>query len=459
VFLAGFEPSDTHIIVCFSTSSDPLQPWNFYRLPGNPFENTTWTDYPMVALTDDEVFITINLLREGEPWQTGFEQTLVWQMNKMDGFAGDSLRGGYWQDISFGGKPIRNLRPIQGGSTLYGPDLWLVSNRNFALTNDTIFLVHISDRFDEPGAALSVQFLRADEPYGLPPVARQPSNQTFDTNDGRILGAFYEGDRIQFVSATIDPATGRTGIYHGMIHDVSTSPTLEANILGDRSSDSLDLGYPNIAFTGTDPSEIQSIIVFDYSSKTRFPSFGAVYSNYFAYSDITTIKEGETFVNIASGPYERWGDYTGVQRVYNQPGTVWASGNIGKVRPNLPPFGIDCNCNATWVGQLRATEVVSVGVSQPTQGLRELRTWPNPSSGELAVVFTLPASSHLVVQVWDAQGRFVHELWQGPGQAGENLFRMNSAPLAPGVYSLSIVQQPRDAAANSVHSSQFVVAR
>jgi len=443
VFLAGFGPSDTHIIVCFSTSSDPLQPWNFYRLPGNPFANTTWTDYPMVALTDEEVFITINLLREGEPWQTGFSQTLVWQMDKMDGFAGDSLRGGFWQGIEFGGKPLRNLRPIQGGSTLYGPDLWLLSNRNFALSNDSIFLVHISDRFDEPDAELTVQVLRSDEPYGLPPVARQPSNQTFDTNDGRILGAFYEGDRIQFVSATIDPATGRTGIFHGMIHDVPGSPLLEANILGDRSSDSLDLGYPNIAFTGTDPSEIQSIIVFDYSSKTRFPSFGAVYSNYFAYSDITTIKEGETFVNIASGIYERWGDYTGVQRVYNQPGTVWASGNIGKVRPSLPPFGLDCNCNATWVGQVRATEVVSVGLAEPGLAvLQELKTWPNPSASELSVVFTLAERSQLLVQVLDGQGRLVEVIWSGPGQVGENLFRMSTAPLAPGMYTLAILQQP-----------------
>ena len=458
VFLAGFGPSDTHVIVCFSSTSNPLDPWNFYRIPGNPFENTTWTDYPMVALTDDEVFITINLLREGEPWQTGFSQTLIWQMNKMDGLAGDSLRGGFWQDIEFGGKPIRNLRPIAGGSTLYGPDLWLVSNRNFAESNDTIFLVHVTDRFDEPGAQVEVDFLRANIPYGVPPTALQPNNQTFDTNDGRILGAFYEGDRIQFVSPTLDPVTGRTSIYHGMISNVSTTPALEVNILGDRSVDSLDMGYPNIAFTGTDPSEIQAIIVFDYSSKTQFPSFGAVYTNYFAYSDITPIKEGETYVNIAGGPYERWGDYTGVQRVYNRPGTVWASGNIGKIRPNLPPFGIDCNCNATWVGQVRAVEQVNVGLETAEPVISQIKTWPNPAQNEISAVFELSENMDLLVLIVDMQGRLIQEIWSGPGHVGSNLFRMDTSPLASGLYSL-VIQSKNGEFGSSVYTQNFVVAR
>ncbi len=460
VFLAGFGPSDTHIIVCFSSSSNPLEPWNFYRLPGNPFADNTWTDYPMIALTQAELFITINLLREGEPWQTGFSQTLVWQMDKADGYAGDSLSGGFWQGIEFGGKPIRNLNPVPGGSTLYGPDLWLVSNRNFAESNDTIFLVHITDRWDAAGTALEVQVLKAEEPYGLPPVARQPSNQTFDTNDGRILGSFLEGDRIQFVSSTIDPATGRTGIYHGMISGVTNSPLLEANIFGDRSADSLDLGYPNIAFTGTDPSEIQAIIVFDYSSKTRFPSFGAVYTNYFAYSDITTIKEGETFVNIASGPYERWGDYTGIQRVYNQPGTIWASGNIGKIRPNLPPFGIDCPCNATWVGKVSATESVNVGMPSAIPVLSGLQTWPNPAASELTALFTLREKTELTVNIFDEGGRLVREIWSGPGEAGSNLFRMDTSPLSPGIYTLTIRNKNSVSGEGpAAYSSRFVVAR
>jgi hypothetical protein len=438
-FLAGFDPSDTHVIVAFSSSANPLDPWHFYSLPGNPRGDNTWTDYPMLALTRDEVFLTINLLREGEPWQTGFEETLIWQFDKHAGYAGLPITPGYWDGVFSGGKPIRNLRPVQGGSTLYGPDLWLVSNRNFALSNDTVFLVHVTDTFNAPGAEVTVQVLRADEPYGVPPVARQPSGQTFDTNDGRILGAFLEGDRLQFVSATLDPATGLTAIYHGRIDDVSTAPVLTANILGDRSPDSLDFGYPNIAFTGTDPSEVQAIIVFDVSGPNTFPGFAAVYTNYFGYSDPVILKEGETFVNILSGPYERWGDYTGVQRVYDRPGTVWASGNYGRVRPNLPPFGLDCNCNATWVAQVKATESVNVGVApQPVALPSRAKTWPNPTAHFFDTEFHVPGSTRLVIRILAVGSGQGHTLWTGRVGAGAHRFRFDTSPLAPGAYVLEI---------------------
>jgi hypothetical protein len=440
-FLAGFDPSDTHIILAFSTSNNPLDPWNFYSLPGNPRGDNTWSDYPMIALTEDELFLTINLLREGEPWQTGFEETLIWQVDKQAGYAGLPIGGGYWDGIQTDGRPIRNLRPIQGGSTLYGPDLWLVSNRNFALSNDSIFLVHVTDRWDEPGVALNVQVLNADQPYGVPPVARQPSENTFDTNDGRILGAFIEGDKIQFVSATIDPATGLTGIYHGLIEDVSTAPLLRAKIIGDRSADSLDYGYPNIAFTGTDPSEIQSIIVFDASGPNTFPQFAAIYHNYLGYSEPVVIKEGETFVDIASGPYERWGDYTGIQRVYDQPGVVWASGNFGKVRPNLPPFGIDCDCNATWVGQLKATESVSVGSLPSPEGENRperAQIWPNPASNTFDITFNTMGATGVVVRILAVGGSESHVLWSGRLNSGEHRFRFDASPLSPGHYVLDV---------------------
>ncbi|MBA2407335.1 MAG: hypothetical protein H0V65_05015, partial [Chitinophagales bacterium] len=58
VFLAGFTHNTSSIIVAFSESDQPAQSWNFYELPGNPLNDTLWSDYPMVALTEHELFIT-----------------------------------------------------------------------------------------------------------------------------------------------------------------------------------------------------------------------------------------------------------------------------------------------------------------------------------------------------------------------------------------------------------------
>ncbi|MBL0052360.1 MAG: hypothetical protein IPP29_13025 [Bacteroidetes bacterium] len=44
-----------------------------------------WTDFPMMALTNDELFITVNLLYPDSSWQTGFNETIIWQVNKHDG--------------------------------------------------------------------------------------------------------------------------------------------------------------------------------------------------------------------------------------------------------------------------------------------------------------------------------------------------------------------------------------
>lgn len=435
VFLGGFDTTNTHIFVCFSSTNNPLDPWNVYNLPGNPLGDGTWTDYPMMALTDDELFITVNLLRQGESWQTGFSQTLIWHMDKNAGYAASPLDAVLWTDVYFGGKPIRNLRPVQGGSQLYGPDLYLISNRNFDASNDTIFLVHVTGTRNDASTTVEVDFLRADKPYGVPPVANQPNNNTFDTNDGRILGAYLEGNRIQFVANSVVPETGLAGVYHGMIEDLDATPSLRANIIGDFSADSLDFGYPNISFTGTNPSEVQCIISFEFSSKTQFPGFAAVYSNYFAYSDMVIIQQGDTYVNILSGAYERWGDYTGSQRVYNQPGKVWVSGNFSKEIPSVP---FACRCNATWIAELRADEVVSVGLGDEPVEVTQIKAYPNPIQDQFQLEFESAETNTVQVRILDGNGRLIRTLWEGKVGEGLNRFSFDSSGLASGYYQLVI---------------------
>ncbi len=104
----GDEANNTDIIVAFSQTNNPLDNWNLYSLPGNPKDNDTWTDFPMLAITQHELFITGNSIIPGEPWQTGFSETLIWQMNLDSGYSGADLSAVFWDDILFEGNPIRN---------------------------------------------------------------------------------------------------------------------------------------------------------------------------------------------------------------------------------------------------------------------------------------------------------------------------------------------------------------
>ena len=69
VCLNGFVDSTSAIIVGFSATNDPTGNWHLYALPGDPNGDSLWTDYPIVALNEHELFITGNLLQNDESWQ------------------------------------------------------------------------------------------------------------------------------------------------------------------------------------------------------------------------------------------------------------------------------------------------------------------------------------------------------------------------------------------------------
>lgn len=430
LYLAGFDPENTNVIIAFSQTSDPLGAWNLYALPGNPKDNDRWTDFPMFALTETELFLTINLIIPDEPWQTGFSETLIWQMSLDKGYAGDTLDAVFHDSIFFAGKPLRNLNPVKGGSTTYGPDMYFLSNRNFDVSNDTIFIVRITGTLDDPSTEVTVDFARSNIPYGVPPQARQYTTNIFDTNDGRVLGSFYENGQIQFVSNTLDPATGFCGIYHGVISNLDSDYSIEANIIGD---DTLDLGYPNISYTGKFPGDDQSIITFDHTAPTVFAGVSGVFYNWGGYSDLVNIHTGDTWVNVLSGGYERWGDYTGSQRKYNQPGVVWMSGTFGKY---IDAFPFTLRNNATWIASLRSTVEPAVSVQNTTPA--SMQIYPNPAPAYFRTEIQLEEGGVIDFYLFDAQGRRVKYLLRAEAKAGNNVFQFNTAALPAGNYYLQV---------------------
>ena len=205
-------------------TNNPTGAWNLYSLPGNPKNNGLWTDYPMMSVSPTELFITVNLLYPDSSWQTGFVESLVWQLKTSDGYNGTTLQAAMHDSIFWNGKPIRNLCPARGGNAPYGPHQYFVSNRNFATNCDTVFLVKISDTLGAPGQTVSVTQLNSNANYSFPPDARQFATHKMATNDARNLGAIYENDILQYVHNTLDTSTGFCAVYHGVIQQVSSNP-------------------------------------------------------------------------------------------------------------------------------------------------------------------------------------------------------------------------------------------
>lgn len=90
-------------------------------------------------------------------------------------------------------------------------------------------------------------------------------------------------------------------------------------------------------------------------------------------------------------------------------------------------------------GTAEATGSVTVMVTDGTavEGGPEalvLAVAPNPSTGDARVLLTTPRADVATVTVWDAVGREVARLHDGPLSAGAHSFLLDGGALAPGVY-------------------------
>ena len=436
IILNGFTDSTSSVLVGFSITNSPYGGWNFYALPGDPLSDTSWTDFPMAAITDQELFITVNLLYNDSTWQAGFRQTIVWQIKKSEGYNGVPLNPALHYGVMHGGKPIRNLCPVKGGSQLYGPDMYFVSNRNFAATNDTFFVAHITDTIGAPGLNLTVDAVVADKNYHMPVNALQPFTDSLQINDARVMGAFIEDNQIQFVLNCLDTASGNDCVYHG----IATSAGPVWNITGNLIvQPPVDLTYPNISYAGFGSSDNRAIITVLTSSPALFPGTGAlIYDGAGQYSPYSIVKTGQGYINLLLGT-ERWGDYTGSQRKYNEPGIVWVSGG----------YGLSTHNNRTWIGELAIDNTVSVNEVPADES--NVSLFPNPVSDRISVAFSNPQNQFLSFDIYDATGKLVKRLYRGSVIKGNNEFTFSAAALSPGIYALKIT-----AGNNFISTKKFI---
>lgn len=437
LYLNGSTFATSKIIVGFSQTNDPAAAWNLYALEGNPLNDSTWSDYPFIAINNNDLFISINTFFNGSQNNSGFAQSTFWQIDKEDGYTGNPLTTAYYHDIEFNGANIFNTTPVRGGSGNYGPQMYLVSNFAQAQTSKSFFLLTVSDRV-KGSPVLNIDHIESNLRYALPPNARQiPRNgnqlSLFDTNDNRILGAFFENNSIQFVMNTRVPSSNICGIYHGFIDFISTDIEVTGNIL----SDTLDIGFPNITYTGKSALENEAIINCNHSG----PFTGAgnsvfFYDNNGNYSPMTFVKQSDFYIDVIIGSgVERWGDYTGAQRKYNEPGVMWYCGYDAL---EISPASKRGTPN-TWISEIQSpTANIRPQEFFSGQQISDVVTFPNPSlNQDFKVEFLIETDMNLDFYLVDNKGAIITLLSERV-KAGKNLFTFSTTDLAKGQYHLLI---------------------
>lgn len=441
VFLQGSTSADSRVITAFSQTNDPTKEWNFYTIPGNTFGDSSWSDYPIISLSNNELFITLNRVKDNTPWQTGFVESLIWQVNKADGFAGDSLRKRMYADIKYNNKSIWSICPVKGSNEFYGPNQYFVSVRPSDLKNDTVFLHEISNTLDN-NPTLTTKVLKTNLPYGLQPNAPQPSGQYLQTNDARVLSAYKHYGTIHYVGNTIDTALFAPSVYYGRI-DVNNAntPTVTGTII---SYDSMDIGYPSVAYVGGGFSHDQtSVITFSHVSTTKFPGNSAVFVDRDGnISAPIHLRKGDGSVNVLADTIERWGDYTGIQPVYNKMGECIISNS----------YGIASGQHLTWVARVKSTDS-RLGVTNLKNEASEVQIFPVPAGEYTSIEFELTQSMILEFSLISTDGKTSIELLRDKGKQGINRFTFNTQDVANGIYILNVTNHE-----NNIISKRIVVA-
>lgn len=426
IFLTGRDPSNSGVVVSFSSTGNPSDVWYSYLLSGNPLNDNTWTDYPQIAMNEHSLYLSLNQLYPDSSWITGFSQTVIWQMDLAEGFGGAStLNTKLWSGANFNGSKLRYLRPVKNGLGPIGNDMYFVANRPFDVQNDTVFLVKIEGDVTDNNENIQVTALKSNVAYGLPPDAIQPNNHLFLTNDARALGAVRMQNEIQFVGNTVDAVSGKCAIYHGIIEDV-TNPSLYANIINHPSR---DLGYPNIDFVGKYAEGRDVLIFFNHTSATEPSGNSAVFFNQNrAYGPIKTLKTGETYVDIITGNDERWGDYSGIQRKFNEDNKAWVAGyfSYGTQRPGI------------WVSEISTPNTLPMAIMEKNKTAL-VKSFPNPTKDFITIQFNLEKKQTIRVELCDATGKLVRVLAADEVKDGNNQLRMSLLPLTSGLYYVNIM--------------------
>lgn len=430
IYLSGNTDSTSNIIVGFSVSNNPLEDWNLYSLNGNPLNDGSWSDYPNVAISKNELFITINTFLNQSENASGFVESTIWQINKFNGYNGDSvLQTEYYHNLGLTNRTKFTIIPLQGGDHLYGPNMYFVMNQSKSDDASDIFkIIEITDTIGSLNKTLVIDSVKSNLSYNKPFNAKQPLKHELRTNDARLQNGYIQNDKAHFVFNCNVEESNLCGVYHGII-DLKNKSAI-GYIL---SHPYKEWAFPAIAFAGKNSGDDEAIIVLNFCSDTIFAGTSSVYYKDGEHSDEKIIKNGESELNIIGDLADRWGDYSGIQRKYNEPGKVW----VASCFANKIGSGSFANkLYGTWIAELGNPQYYQ-SIDDRFSITKNTEVYPNPSFQDFSLQFDSKSHQQIIVTLISNDGKRI-ELLRRSIQPGKQQFSFSTATLAQGIYLLEV---------------------
>jgi len=405
--------SNSNLLICFSQTNDPNSGWWNYKITGNPYNNNTWFDYPKLAVSTNELYITGNSFDNSG----AFQESILFQIEKNNGYTGGNINWQCWNGIP----NAFTLLPVSlGQQGNYGPGCYLISTASSG--SSSINAYDLTDDMSASNEQLNQ--------YSIPTTAYSPAGNGFqlgtttelDNGDCRALSGFYLDGIIHFVFHS-DYSGGYNGINYNRLDIVNgTNTSAMFGLSG------YEYSYPSVASFATTTTDKSVMIGFGRTGSSIYPEIRAVNcDNSMNWSPSTLVKAGLGYAALMGVSPERWGDYTGMCRKHNNPdATVWMSS----------AFGTTSNYWDTWISEI-------TGISIPTSidnlsNSNNFKLYPNPIYQEFKTEFEIEINSIISIDIYDMQGKLVKTLFSGSAFSGKNQFTFNKSNLEIGSYFITI---------------------
>jgi Secretion system C-terminal sorting domain len=426
------------IIMGYSKTNNPVDGWHIYNLPGNPFNDSTWIDFPSIGINKKDVFITLNMFGDASKGY-GYSQSVIYQISTEKGYAGDTvLPYKIWKNLEApDGYPGFTSVPAQDGlGDLPEQGMHFVQTR--IDTGNQVYYYYIDKLLNDTTAKItSKEFNIPDYTVCANALMKDPTNNKIDsisTGLAWVQAAYIQDSQIHFVfCGNID--SGWCGIQHGQLNLKTNVITL--NKFGFTGT---SLCYPALASIGHNKLDHATTIVYTQADINTLPKIGAVaMDNSGMFKPALNIKSGDTIVDILGPSYklpERWGDYSGMQRHYGAkaPETWLAATYSGNSSKRQASFN-------TWIAQLRSDSVAStVGLNNEQNNTSEALLFPSPTSDLFHLSFSTLKTGNVTLLLFDANGKLVKQLFNAKLAFGNHEFSFNKGVLSTGTYYLNLKQ-------------------
>jgi hypothetical protein len=418
--------ANSKILIAFSQTNNPNNGWWLYWFSGNPLNDRSWFDYPRMGLSNNELYVTGNLYRE-QSAGGGYNQSIIYQINKNDGYNGVSIRNQYRYNIP--GQPFTILPLSKGQAGAYRQGCYFVATQSGGGGN-TIKFYDLTDDLTNTTARLNYYSIPT-YPYQVSANARQLGNsQLLDVGDCRMMDGFYHNG-VAHYTFTVDSAGWSSIRYYRMPISTLAVPYFQSSYAG-----TFDYSYPALASFTTSATDQSALLVFLSSGASTYATIRAKsFDNNWNTQESIIVKTGLNYVNRCfdnNRNANRWGDYTGISRSHSTiVPRIWLGASFANAN----------NAWGTWIAEIGSRQN-SVPTNEVVKDLNAVSVYPNPVAQErVSVSFSTTTAQLLQFRLLSIDGRWLNDIEKKEVLAGTHNFSFNVGHLPNGNYILSIVNK------------------